>query len=217
MSRCSHNSLSVRPSCACSRSRSLRRLGSAKALKSKSVSWRSAMFYTQVITCLNNRQVSPCMSSTHRRSPARQLCEAPVLARPLERQPYWVEFRVGFSPARLGNQNLGPSGSAPLRSDEQFCLEQYVVIANSISGLLGQLSPPRKLRPCGHGTPHFGKQPGDGANLETVSQDQQVLTLDVTELPVHRHQMLVGPFPLRVVRVDQVVGRSELPIPLLTQ
>src|SRR6266404_8127005 len=64
MSRCSHSSLRVRPSCACSRSRSLRRLGSARALKSTSVSWRSAMSYTQVLTRLNDRQVPPCVSST---------------------------------------------------------------------------------------------------------------------------------------------------------
>src|SRR5258708_8612203 len=68
MSRCSHSSLSVRPSCACKRSSSLRRLGSARALNSTSVSWCSAMFHTQVMTCLNDRQVEPCMSSTSQRS-----------------------------------------------------------------------------------------------------------------------------------------------------
>ena len=57
MSRCSHRSLRVRPSCACSRSSSVRRLGSARALNSRSVSSRrSAMDgYMQVICCLNDR------------------------------------------------------------------------------------------------------------------------------------------------------------------
>jgi len=51
MSRCSHSSFSVRPSCTCRRSAACAG-GIARALKSKSVSCRSVMLYTQVTTCL---------------------------------------------------------------------------------------------------------------------------------------------------------------------
>src|SRR5438876_5092094 len=54
------------------------------------------MFYTQVLTCLNDRQVVPCVSSTGQRSPTRALIEATLLARRLEcrRETLLVEQRA---------------------------------------------------------------------------------------------------------------------------
>jgi hypothetical protein len=94
----------VRPSCACSRSSSLRRLGSARALNSTSVSWRSAMFYTQVITCLNDRQVTSCMSSAGKRSPAAPQIEATLGCSPSRHRlatyfpPMTIDGRLNHRP-----------------------------------------------------------------------------------------------------------------------
>src|SRR5580693_9143260 len=53
------------------------------------------MFYTQVLTCLYNRQVTPCMSSTGQRSPTRALIAATLLARRLERRLCWQRTADG--------------------------------------------------------------------------------------------------------------------------
>src|SRR5450631_3505305 len=80
--------------------------------------------------------------------------------------------------------------------DTQSYSEQYMAIPNSINCLLGYLGPSCELWPCRHGIPHLSKQPGSGSDLETVSKVQQVFSLDVIEITVHRHQMLITIPPL---------------------
>ena len=67
------------------------------------------------------------------------------------------------------------------------------------------------------GRPFFKRLPDlleDGlrfADPETIGQSQAVIARDLSEFPVYRHQVLVGPLPFRVMSERDVVSRGELP------
>ena len=56
-----------------------------------------------------------------------------------------------------------------------------------------------------------------GANSEPVGHHQQVIPGDPGKFSVDRHQVLAGPFALRIMGDRYVVRRGKLPVLPLTQ
>lgn len=54
-------------------------------------------------------------------------------------------------------------------------------------------------------------------NAEAIGFGQQVSRGEILESPVHRHEVLAGPLPVRVVGKGDVVRRRQLPPPPFQQ
>ena len=68
-----------------------------------------------------------------------------------------------------------------------------------------------KIRPAGDGFAHLLQDLRRTANAESVGHRQQIRTIDPDELAFDGHQMLIRPFPGRVIGMRDVIGRGELP------
>ena len=62
----------------------------------------------------------------------------------------------------------------------------------------------RKFIPATQRIPNRSDQIPSLANPETIR-------LHITEFPIHAHQVLIGPFSLRIIGMRNVVSRSQFP------